>query len=93
MLELVFLLQVGSALNSKLFLILVSVGWTVSFMMTVRGGGPSSGYIAAGFAGGKRNCPASFYFLWFTSRRRDLGTNRFNLGKQKGILFNSLLSQ
>ncbi|KAJ7359663.1 MFS general substrate transporter [Mycena albidolilacea] len=27
-------------------------GWTVSFMMTVRGGGPSSGYIAAGFAGG-----------------------------------------
>ncbi|KAF7360156.1 MFS domain-containing protein [Mycena venus] len=27
-------------------------GWTVSFMITVRGGGPSAGYIAAGFAGG-----------------------------------------
>ncbi|KAJ6557905.1 major facilitator superfamily domain-containing protein [Mycena capillaripes] len=27
-------------------------GWTVSFMVTVRGGGPSAGYIAAGFAGG-----------------------------------------
>ncbi|KAJ7665939.1 major facilitator superfamily domain-containing protein, partial [Mycena polygramma] len=27
-------------------------GWTVSFMVTVRGGGASSGYIAAGFAGG-----------------------------------------
>ncbi|KAJ7032040.1 MFS general substrate transporter [Mycena alexandri] len=27
-------------------------GWTVTFMVDVRGGGPSSGYIAAGFAGG-----------------------------------------
>ncbi|KAJ6478773.1 major facilitator superfamily domain-containing protein [Mycena vitilis] len=27
-------------------------GWTVSFMVAVRGGGASSGYIAAGFAGG-----------------------------------------
>ncbi|KAJ7121138.1 MFS general substrate transporter [Mycena epipterygia] len=27
-------------------------GWTVSFMVTVRGGGSSSGYIAAGFSGG-----------------------------------------
>ncbi|KAJ7874420.1 MFS general substrate transporter, partial [Mycena leptocephala] len=27
-------------------------GWTVSFMVTVRGGGASAGYIAAGFAGG-----------------------------------------
>ncbi|KAJ7432132.1 MFS general substrate transporter [Mycena galericulata] len=27
-------------------------GWTVTFMVTVRGGGPSAGYIAAGFAGG-----------------------------------------
>ncbi|KIM36781.1 hypothetical protein M413DRAFT_20429 [Hebeloma cylindrosporum] len=27
-------------------------GWTVTFMMVVRGGGPSSGYIASGFFGG-----------------------------------------
>ncbi|KAJ7729062.1 MFS general substrate transporter [Mycena maculata] len=27
-------------------------GWTVTFMVTLRGGGASSGYIAAGFAGG-----------------------------------------
>ncbi|KAJ6597533.1 MFS general substrate transporter [Mycena vulgaris] len=27
-------------------------GWTVSFMVSVRGGGSSAGYIAAGFAGG-----------------------------------------
>ncbi|KAJ7135831.1 major facilitator superfamily domain-containing protein [Mycena epipterygia] len=27
-------------------------GWTVSFMVTVRGGGSSSGYIAAGYSGG-----------------------------------------
>ena len=27
-------------------------GWTVTFMMVVRNGGPSSGYIASGFFGG-----------------------------------------
>ncbi|KAJ6483841.1 major facilitator superfamily domain-containing protein [Mycena vitilis] len=29
-------------------------GWIVSFMIAVRGGGPSAGYISAGFFGGKR---------------------------------------
>jgi fucose permease len=28
-------------------------GWTASFLMLVRGGGPSSGYVSTGFFGGK----------------------------------------
>jgi hypothetical protein len=28
-------------------------GWIVTFLMNVRGGGPSSGYVSTGFFGGK----------------------------------------
>jgi fucose permease len=28
-------------------------GWIVTFLMLVRGGGPSSGYVSTGFFGGK----------------------------------------
>ena len=28
-------------------------GWTASFLMLIRGGGPSSGYVSTGFFGGK----------------------------------------
>jgi hypothetical protein len=28
-------------------------GWIVTFIIQIRGGGPSSGYISAGFFGGK----------------------------------------
>jgi hypothetical protein len=29
------------------------LGWIVTFLMIVRGGGPSSGYVSTGFFGGK----------------------------------------
>lgn len=32
---------------------LAIAGWTVTYVITVRGGGPSSGYISSGFYGGK----------------------------------------
>jgi hypothetical protein len=28
-------------------------GWTITFLMIARGGGPSSGYVLSGFFGGK----------------------------------------
>ena len=34
-------------------LITVNQGWIVTFLMLVRGGGPSSGYVSTGFFGGK----------------------------------------
>jgi len=33
---------------------LLMLGWIVTFIIDVRGGGPSSGYISAGFFGGKK---------------------------------------
>ena len=30
----------------------VMTGWTVTYMINARGGGPSSGYISTGFFGG-----------------------------------------
>ena len=40
-----------SFLNKNL--ITVTQGWIVTFLMLVRGGGPSSGYVSTGFFGGK----------------------------------------
>ncbi len=34
--------------------LIVSQGWIVTFIQTVRGGGASSGYISSGFFGGKQ---------------------------------------
>ena len=34
-------------------LITLKSGWIVTFLMLVRGGGPSSGYVSTGFFGGK----------------------------------------
>ena len=35
------------------FLLRFALGWTVTYMLNVRGGGASAGYIAAGYAGGE----------------------------------------
>ena len=36
------------------FLLLLTLGWIVTFIIDVRGGGPSSGYTSSGFFGGKK---------------------------------------
>lgn len=38
-------------------------GWIVTFIVKVRHGGPSSGYISSGFFGGKRIIPLSILIL------------------------------
>lgn len=45
-------------LNSQIFFCLtcITIGWIVTFIIRVRNGGPSSGYISAGFFGGMRLC-------------------------------------
>ena len=41
------------SLLNKSLIITVTQGWIVTFLMLVRGGGPSSGYVSTGFFGGK----------------------------------------
>lgn len=46
----------------------IAIGWIVTFIIDVRGGGPSSGYISSGFFGGKLDThrkpnPSSSLFL------------------------------
>lgn len=38
-------------------------GWTVTYIIDERGGGPSAGYIASGFWGGKQRV----HIMYFTS--------------------------
>jgi hypothetical protein len=51
-----------SLLNKKL--INVTQGWIVTFLMLVRGGGPSSGYVSTGFFGGKYLSNSFVFLCW-----------------------------
>ena len=35
--------------------LIFSSGWSVTYIINVRGGGPNSGYISSGLSGGKKN--------------------------------------
>ena len=50
-------------------------GWIVIFLMIVRGGGPSSGYVSTGFFGGKHfiNSSLPCAYLFFFSVGLTLG--------------------
>jgi hypothetical protein len=41
------------AQQKKMLITLYKSGWIVTFLMIVRGGGPSSGYVLTGFFAGK----------------------------------------
>lgn len=45
----IFLSQLKSVL-------IPAVGWSVTYILQVRGGGDNSGYVAAGFFGGRSTC-------------------------------------
>ena len=47
--------------DSSLILDYDKLGWIVTFMMIVRGGGPTSGYISTGFYSGKHLTPFVFF--------------------------------
>ncbi|KAJ7172982.1 MFS general substrate transporter [Mycena crocata] len=55
-------------------------GWTVSFMVTVRGGGTSAGYIAAGFAGGM--VLGRIILIWVNKK----------IGENRGVYIYSLIA-
>ncbi|KAF7357297.1 MFS domain-containing protein [Mycena sanguinolenta] len=55
-------------------------GWTVTFMETVRGGGPSAGYIAAGFAGGVTL--GRIILIWVNKK----------IGENRGVYLYSLIA-
>jgi len=55
-------------------------GWIVAFIVKERGGGPSSGYVASGFWGGKL-IRSNQQTMLEIAPRLDFGTHRFNLGE------------
>jgi fucose permease len=57
------------------------LGWIVTFLMIVRGGGPSSGYVSTGFFGGKYLIiPLILCIEPFFSIRSYLGSRRLSRG-------------
>jgi fucose permease len=48
-------------------------GWTASFLMLVRGGGPSSGYVSTGFFGGKYPSVETLFIYLFIKSGLTLG--------------------
>ena len=55
-------------------------GWVVTFLMIVRGGGPSSGYVSTGFFGGKHQVTLFFLVLNFFFIRPYFGSCRLSRG-------------
>ena len=67
----------------------IDLGWIVTFLMIVRGGGPSSGYVSTGFFGGR----FLFIFVFFLYHdiehiifliRSYFGPRRLSRGDQEG---------
>ena len=58
------------------------LGWIVTFLMLVRGGGPSSGYVSTGFFGGKYLVILLFSLVltFFSLFRSYFGSCRLNRG-------------
>jgi hypothetical protein len=61
----------------------ITSGWMVTYVIDVRGGGPSSGYISSGFFGGKLAGYARGSTCLFVNRSHDWPCRSF-VGEQKG---------
>lgn len=73
-------------------------GWIVTYIIEVRGGGPSSGYISSGFFGGLTfgrvallwvNSKVTWLFVFFKPNYRLTGSK---IGERRAIFLYSLLA-
>ena len=61
-------------------------GWIVTYMIDVRGGGPSSGYISSGFFGGMSHLEwAQLYSTYTSMNRFDDGSRCLVVAQPKGM--------
>lgn len=70
------------------------VGWIVSYIIHVRGGGPPSGYVSSGFFGGEPRPVLGLDLPTHQSMgilRSDTWPCHPSMGQQKGTIFPSLM--
>lgn len=78
--------EVRSMLSVSVILAQKNSGWVVTFMLDIRDGGPTTGYISSGFFGGMFPSPSLVSIFLLTCKRFDAWSCTPALGQQKGAL-------